>query len=102
MCGINILFGIHDTQKSREIITRMNSCMAHRGPDNDGIFTDTNIALGHRRLSIIDLSTAGNQPMMGLSGRYQIVYNGEFYNYREVKQELEKLEKPYQIGRAHV
>ncbi len=95
MCGINILLGVQNQQQASSIIAAMNNCMAHRGPDNDGIYTDTNVALGHRRLSIIDLSAAGNQPMSGAEGRYQIVYNGEFYNYREVKKQLLADANPY-------
>jgi asparagine synthase (glutamine-hydrolysing) len=95
MCGINILLGISDTQQAKSIVAKMNNTMAHRGPDNDGIFSETNVTLGHRRLSIIDLSAAGNQPMSGLNGRYQLVYNGEFYNYKEVKSALLNDENPY-------
>ena len=95
MCGINIVLGIKDTEKAHEIIAKMNRCMAHRGPDNDGIYTVPNVALGHRRLSVIDLSPAGNQPMMGAQGRYQIIYNGEFYNYQEVKKQLLQEQHPY-------
>lgn len=65
--------------------------MKHRGPDDEGIFADEKIALGHRRLSIIDLSAAGHQPMYSPDGRYQIVYNGEIYNYKELKFELQRV-----------
>lgn len=95
MCGINVILGIQDAAKGRQLIAQMNTCMAHRGPDNDGIYTTSNVALGHRRLSIIDLSAAGNQPMMGANGRFQIIYNGEFYNYLEVKKELQQDSNPY-------
>ena len=66
----------------------MTDRIAHRGPDAEGYFVDTAIAFGHRRLSIIDLSEAANQPMADHSGRYLIVYNGEFYNYKEIKSRL--------------
>jgi asparagine synthase (glutamine-hydrolysing) len=62
--------------------------MAHRGPDAVGFYTNDSIALGHRRLSIIDLSTAANQPIADHTGRYQIIFNGEIYNYRDVKKLL--------------
>lgn len=68
------------------MIRRMTDAMAHRGPDADACWVEDNIALGHRRLSIIDLSAAANQPFIDVSGRYVIVFNGEIYNYREVKQ----------------
>ncbi|MBL0047982.1 MAG: asparagine synthase (glutamine-hydrolyzing) [Bacteroidetes bacterium] len=97
MCGINIVVGIADKQQAYKVIGAMNAAMAHRGPDNDGIFTEVNVALGHRRLSIIDLSAAGNQPMSGANERYQIVYNGEFYNYREVKAQLLQDANPYEF-----
>ncbi|MFZ4647483.1 MAG: asparagine synthase (glutamine-hydrolyzing), partial [Gemmataceae bacterium] len=66
----------------------MTNSIAHRGPDAEGFYHDENIALGHRRLSIIDLSAAANQPMHDASGRYVITYNGEIYNYKEVRSAL--------------
>jgi asparagine synthase (glutamine-hydrolysing) len=69
-------------------IKRMTDCMAHRGPDADGHFAQGPVALGHRRLSIIDLSVAANQPMYSHNDRYVIVFNGEIYNFQEVAKEL--------------
>lgn len=66
----------------------MNNAVAHRGPDDEGAFVQPGIALGHRRLSIIDLSSAGHQPMFSSFGKHTIVFNGEMYNYREVKLHL--------------
>lgn len=66
----------------------MNDALAHRGPDDAGIFSEAGISLGHRRLSIIDLSAAGHQPMSFSNERYMIVYNGELYNFREIRNEL--------------
>jgi len=72
----------------RDLIERMNHKIAHRGPDAAGIFVDGSIGLGHRRLSIIDLSPAGKQPMSDRSGNYWIVFNGEIYNFEELRREL--------------
>lgn len=66
----------------------MINALAHRGPDDEGIYVDTPIALGNRRLAIIDLSAAGHQPMSSKDGRYTIVYNGELYNYKDIKKSL--------------
>ncbi len=66
-------------------IQRMTNSMAHRGPDAEGFFSDHELAFGHRRLSIIDLSQASNQPFSDLSGRYIIIFNGEIYNYAEIR-----------------
>lgn len=70
------------------MIRKMNHALAHRGPDADGIYIDqqTGLGLGHRRLSIIDLSAAANQPIYDSTGRYVMVYNGEVYNYQELHQ----------------
>jgi len=87
VCGINGILNFKNTPP-RETIVCMNKQLAHRGPDNDGIYTDNYIALGHRRLSIIDLSDAGNQPYFSIDNRFVIVYNGELYNYLELKKEL--------------
>jgi asparagine synthase (glutamine-hydrolysing) len=83
MCGIA---GYFDSTKAidRATLETMTRCIAHRGPDADGFFTDGPAGLGHRRLSIIDLSAAANQPMLSHDGRYAIAFNGEVYNYQEV------------------
>jgi asparagine synthase (glutamine-hydrolysing) len=71
----------------------MTSCIAHRGPDDSGTWLDaaTGIALGHRRLSVLDLSSEGHQPMASRDGRYVMVYNGEIYNFAAIRTELEAL-----------
>ena len=71
-----------------DLINRMNSRIAHRGPDANGVWASGPVALGHRRLSIIDLSPAGRQPMLDVSGRYCITFNGEIYNYPSLRDEL--------------
>lgn len=91
MCGINGIIGLSDIILAKQKIIAMNNRMRHRGPDDEGVFVDDKIALGHRRLSIIDLSAAGHQPMQSFDGRYQIVYNGEIYNFKELKFELQRV-----------
>lgn len=86
MCGICGIYGIED----RDSVQRMVSLLRHRGPDDSGIYTDTNISLGHARLSIIDLSERGRQPMCNEDGSIWLIVNGEIYNFIELRAELEK------------
>jgi asparagine synthase (glutamine-hydrolysing) len=92
MCGITGFWreGGLDRQ-SPTVLQAMTDCIAHRGPDADGHWMDRDrgVALGHRRLSILDLSAAGAQPMASPSQRYTVVYNGEIYNFAELRRELE-------------
>src|ERR1700740_2381882 len=91
MCGINGIISSQLSEKEgKEKLLAMNSCLSHRGPDADGSWNSKNTFLGHRRLSIIDLSETSNQPMLSNDGRYVIVYNGELYNYKELKFELQR------------
>lgn len=76
---------------SPAILKKMTDAIAHRGPDGEGQWTDRNIGIGHRRLAVLDLSSAGNQPMVSSDGRYVISYNGEIYNYRELRAELKAI-----------
>jgi asparagine synthase (glutamine-hydrolysing) len=87
MCGIAGLAGGYIPG----LVARMNEAQKHRGPDGDGIFEDpqSQIALGHVRLSVLDLSNAAKQPMGTRDGRFILIYNGEIYNYRELRKELE-------------
>mgnify|MGYP000880261045 CR=1 FL=1 len=91
MCGINgfMTLGNHMPEMARELLNRMNQSIKHRGPDDNGTWIDEarGIALGHLRLSIIDLSAAGHQPMTDDSGD-QLVFNGEIYNYKELKSSI--------------
>lgn len=88
MCGISGIYNVKGNGDWSNPVAQMNTAQAHRGPDDYGVFAAPGIALGHRRLSIIDLSAAGHQPMSYAGGRYTMVYNGELYNYRELKAEL--------------
>ena len=89
MCGISGVVNRDNSVVDREEIARINTLIAHRGPDDEGFYFGENFALGHRRLSILDLSSDGHQPMHYLD-RYTITYNGEIYNYIEIKEELQK------------
>ena len=86
MCGIVGFVG----PWSPSLAAAMAQAVAHRGPDGDGLWSDDGIALGHRRLSIIDLSDAAAQPMHSADGRYALTYNGEIYNFAEIRLELEQ------------
>jgi asparagine synthase (glutamine-hydrolysing) len=89
MCGIAGVVK-WDADPQQECVTRMTNRLIHRGPDGGGIASLGPCVFGHRRLSILDLSEAGRQPMYDSSGRYLITFNGEIYNYYEVRRELER------------
>ena len=91
MCGIVGVYSLDGSRFSRENIKRMNDMLSHRGPDSEGILVEKNVALGHKRLSILDISSAGDQPMTSKNGKWTIVFNGCIYNYLELKQELKSL-----------
>ena len=88
MCGLSGILNLKQQPADESMIRRMSDCMSHRGPDADGFFIENEVALGHRRLSIIDLSEAANHPLSDPSGRYILMFNGEIYNFREVKAQL--------------
>ncbi|MRR28861.1 asparagine synthase (glutamine-hydrolyzing), partial [bacterium] len=91
MCGIAGICNLQGEPVSPVLLKRMSDSLVHRGPDGDGIYTDGAVGLAHRRLAIIDLSPAGHQPMVTTNGRYVITYNGEIYNFQELRLELESL-----------
>ena len=88
MCGFSGYYGTGDYDRE-QVVRKMSEKIAHRGPDGDGVFVDDYVALGHRRLSIIDLEY-GIQPMYSADGRYVIVFNGEIYNYKDIQKKLKK------------
>ena len=91
MCGISGFINTDTASgNTADIVKRMNARLAHRGPDNQDAWLAGEACLGHTRLSIIDLSPQGNQPFKSDDGRYVIVYNGELYNYRSLKLELQR------------
>lgn len=89
MCGIAGVCNLNGEPVSATLLKRMSDSLAHRGPDGDGQFAEGPIGLGHRRLAVIDLSVAARQPMMSSCGRYVLIYNGEIYNFQELRMELE-------------
>lgn len=89
MCGIAGTINLTGEPVSPEVLQQMTDLIAHRGPDGEGHWIEGNVGLGHRRLAIIDLSPAGHQPMVSVDHRYLLTYNGEIYNYRELRAELQ-------------
>jgi asparagine synthase (glutamine-hydrolysing) len=90
MCGICGIINFNNTQVPETSIRQMMQIMKRRGPDDDGVFLEDSVGLGFVRLSIIDLSAAAHQPMVSADERYVVVFNGEIYNYIEIREELEK------------
>lgn len=87
MCGISGIINKNKNAIEEDEIKRINDLIVHRGPDDEGFYLEKNFAFGHRRLSILDLSSSGHQPMNYID-KYVITYNGEVYNYLEIKEEL--------------
>ena len=98
MCGF-IGFSGHLAEKEA-VLQRMMARIVHRGPDMGGAYTDEDIALGFRRLSILDLSEAGAQPMKSEDGNVVVTFNGEIYNFMELRRELE--EKGHHLSLIHI
>ncbi len=88
MCGINGIFHLNHKPVDQNQLIKMRDALEHRGPDDAGFFIEKNIGLGHRRLSIIDTSSAGHQPFFSENGRFILVFNGEIYNYQSFYPEL--------------
>lgn len=92
MCGIAGIFSKREMNHADvELVERMNDLQKHRGPDDEGLYADKHCVLGHRRLAIIDLSKNGHEPFTSEDGRFKLVYNGEIYNYIELRDELKQL-----------
>ena len=91
MCGIAGIFNLNDRPIAFHTLKSMTEAIAHRGPDGEGHFIKGNIAIGHRRLSIIDLSDHGAQPMSSGDENWVISFNGCIYNFLELKEELRNL-----------
>jgi asparagine synthase (glutamine-hydrolysing) len=91
MCGIAGILSNESQSVEPAVLRKMTDAIAHRGPDGEGLWVDGSVGLGHRRLAIIDLSPAGHQPMISKEHRYVLTYNGEIYNFKELRIELEAL-----------
>jgi len=91
MCGIAGIFNLDGQAISLLTLNKMTDAISHRGPDGEGFYNDGFIGLGHRRLAIIDLSNAGHQPMISQDSNIVLTYNGEIYNFKELRTELELL-----------
>ena len=89
MCGVNGIFFPGQASRFLPEIKKMNHTIRHRGPDDEGVYSDTDIILGHQRLSIIDLSPRGRQPMSDSNESIWVVCNGEVYNFKELRTQLE-------------
>src|ERR1019366_5687473 len=91
MCGIAGYVSTSNEidPSSIDAVRRMSDRMRKRGPDAEGIWTSKGVVLGHRRLAILDLDRRSNQPMVAIDGNYAIAFNGEIYNFRELRTELE-------------
>jgi len=90
MCGVAGIIKLDNTSPSSRLLKAMTESIKHRGPDGEGQWIEDNVGLGHRRLAIIDLSPAGHQPMFSADDRYVLSYNGEIYNFKELRKELQK------------
>jgi asparagine synthase (glutamine-hydrolysing) len=91
MCGIAGILNLHGETVSPVLLRRMTDVIAHRGPDGEGFYIDRFLGLGHRRLAIVDLTAAGHQPMLTPDKQVALSYNGEVYNFQELRLELESL-----------
>ena len=103
MCGIaGGIFSANSDYRLADILARMNKVQVHRGPDDGDIWLDesTGVGLAHRRLAVIDLSREGRQPMISPSGRYVLVYNGEVYNYEDLRRTLDRCRGDF-VWRGH-
>ena len=85
MCGISGIFSTYIDDSKINLLSKINNCLSHRGPDNSCVVSDRNIVFGHKRLSILDLSENGHQPMNSRSKRYIITFNGEIYNHLQIR-----------------
>ena len=93
MCGIAGLLAPNSSEPLDSIASRMAAALTHRGPDDQGMWSDAEagVVLAHRRLSVIDVSPLGHQPMHSATGRFVVAYNGEIYNFEELRRQFRSL-----------
>ena len=101
MCGIAGVLNARGISVPPDLLRRMTDAIAHRGPDDEGRYLGGPVGLGNRRLAIIDPSPGGHQPMMSPSGDVVITYNGEVYNFREMRAELERARPSLPVPHRH-
>ncbi len=91
MCGFTGIHSVNQNSVNSEILLKMSQKLIHRGPDDSGIWIDdsSGVGLAHQRLAVIDLTSAGHQPMHSFGGRYTIIFNGEIYNHQELRKQLD-------------
>ena len=88
MCGITGIINLDDDEINFSLLKKMSGCLSHRGPDESGFFLNNNVGLANTRLSIVDIE-GGHQPFISHDKKVVVIQNGEIYNYREIKKELE-------------
>ena len=98
MCGINGVFHYAQGTADRELVERQAWAMRHRGPDDGDVWCEGPVALGHRRLSIVDLSPGGHQPMPNEDGSLWVTYNGELYGWAELRAQLASLKPAARVS----
>ena len=98
MCGVSGFINLNGKPVDKLDLKKMVHSLSHRGPDASGMWSEGKIGLGHSRLSIIDLSQSGNQPIVSQNGRYIISYNGEIYNFTELRRTLENFGFVFHTG----
>jgi len=98
MCGIAGIINLNGQPVEIMNVKKMTDAIKHRGPDGEGQWTQNNVGLGHRRLAIIDLTDAASQPMFSKDGRFVLIYNGELYNYHELRKRLQTLGYQFQTN----
>jgi asparagine synthase (glutamine-hydrolysing) len=91
MCGFSAVVALDGQRPDLAVVKRMSTLLAHRGPDDDGLFEEAHVALAFRRLAILDLAPSSHQPMLSADARHVIVFNGEIYNFLELRDELKSL-----------
>ena len=88
MCGFAAMLALHGQPADQQVIKRMTGVIFHRGPDDSGTYFSGGVGFGFRRLAILDLTSAGHQPMSSPDGACTLVFNGEIFNYQELRREL--------------